>query len=131
MTVTYDRRRGRCTIQLEACDVCEQEECFDYVLTTLCRQFDCELIGRTYTVGGGVYQDFLSRQQWRWYSLAYHLVERLYYKKKVRLLSNPITPKMLADLGYKVDSESLRAMGARNHGGYITIRSEGVSHAVR
>lgn len=119
MTVKIDKRHGRYIIQLEESDVCSKEDCIDYVLTTLCREFECELIGRTYRLGERTYQDFLSRQSWRWYALDYRKVDRLYSKERVRLLANPVSPELLESLGYKTDRESLRSMGARNREGHI------------
>lgn len=119
MTVKIDKRHGRYIIQLEESDVCSKEDCIDYVLTTLCREFECELIGRTYRLGERTYQDFLSRQSWRWYALDYRKVDRLYSKERVRLLANPVSPELLESLGYKTDKASLLSMGARNREGHI------------
>lgn len=130
MTVKIDDKHGRYVVQLEESDTCDKEECIDYILTTLCRKFDCELIGRPYKIGDATFQDILSKRNWRWYTLDYRLVDRLYCKRRVRLFANPVTPELLASLGYKIGQESLRAMGATNRGGYIRRHSEGRIHVV-
>ena len=114
-------------VELEPSDECQRGNYCEYVLDKLCREHDCELIGRPYSVGGGYQaQDFLSRQTWRWYTMEFNDSEyKLYYYRRLKLFYKCLTPDIMKRQGYPVDEESLRAMGLREQGGKIANRRRG------
>lgn len=115
-------------IFLEPDDDCRKGECCEYVLEKLCKEHDCELIGRPYSIGGDGYQaqDIMSRQSWCWYSMEFKEAEyKLYYLRNLKLFYKRLTPEMMIQQGYPADKESLRAMGLFDIGGKIAVRRRG------
>lgn len=105
----------------------EKGKCCEYVLDKLCQEYECELIGRPYNVGGGyTAQDFLCRKNWRWYTIEFDNDEyKLYYYRQAKFFHKRLTPEMMRIQGYKTDEESLRAMGIEDKGGKIALRRRG------
>lgn len=118
MKAQLDTRLGRITLEWDE----DVKPTFEYVLETLCRDYNCELVRRNYRIGDSILQDILCRTDWRLYTLEEHQLERLYGWGKTMMRGKRLSVLTLQSLGYKTDAESLRVMGAKIRNNYVHRR---------
>ena len=119
MKASYSKHKELC-VRLDESDDCTRDDVCEYVLDKLCADYDCELVGRAYHVGNYAAQDFVSRRTWKLYTLEFGKWMRLYYRERVRMFPKLIPLETMEAMGYPTDEESLKKMGLKERGGYLT-----------